>query len=51
MNYYRKVNRSYCEILRAGYGRMLRQTTNRKCIVKKNVGLWFLVWSDDLISL
>ncbi len=49
MNYYRKINQTYCEMLRSGYGRMLRQTTTRrtitrKCLVKKNIKMWFLTW-------
>jgi hypothetical protein len=47
MNYYRKINQTYCEMLGAGYGRIIRQTTSRKSIVKKNIKLWFLSWHID----
>ena len=51
MNYYRKLNRTYYEMLGAGYGRILRQTVNRrtkgKSLVKPNIKLWFLSWYID----
>jgi len=55
MNYYRKLNRTYYEMLGAGYGRIIRRTVNRrtkgKSLVKPNIKLWFLSWHIDEDSL
>ena len=48
MNYYRKINQTYCELLSAGYGQLIGYRTVRKNNRQKNyvrrISYLFLTW-------